>query len=158
DVTSVSDGAGGAIAAWRDYRSGTHVDIYAHHVLASGDVDPAWPADGIPLCTTVDDKLVLTIITDGAGGAIVSWYGFLTETSLTRYAQHVLSTGAVDSGWPVAGRAVATTDILHAFAMVPDGAGGAIATWSRGWDIYAQHVLSTGGVDPTWPPEGRGVC
>jgi hypothetical protein len=37
--TSVADGAGGMIVAWHDYRSG-HFDIYAQHVLASGEQIP----------------------------------------------------------------------------------------------------------------------
>jgi hypothetical protein len=28
----VSDGSGGAIVAWQDYRSGTSIDLYAQHV------------------------------------------------------------------------------------------------------------------------------
>jgi hypothetical protein len=28
----VSDGSGGAIVAWQDYRSGTNIDLYAQHV------------------------------------------------------------------------------------------------------------------------------
>ncbi len=41
---SVPDGAGGIILAWKD-RRGANLDIYAQHVLASGVVDPAWPAN-----------------------------------------------------------------------------------------------------------------
>src|SRR5438132_4169477 len=66
----VSDGAGGAIVAWLDSRSGTHCDIYAQHVLASGVVDSAWPVDGRALSPTCGD---LRMISDGAGGAVVEW-------------------------------------------------------------------------------------
>src|SRR6185295_13380846 len=42
---------------------------------------------------------------------------------------------------------------------VSDGAGGVIVTWVDGRsgtiDIYAQHVLPTGVVDPAWPVNGR---
>ena len=45
---------------------------------------------------------------------------------------------------------------------IPDGAGGAIITWFdyRGGsaDIYAQHVLTSGMLDPTWPANGLAVC
>ncbi|MBI1799059.1 MAG: hypothetical protein HYR73_05180, partial [Candidatus Eisenbacteria bacterium] len=67
--TIVSDGTGGAIVTWYDYRSRTGSDIYAQHVLASGAVDPAWPADGRALCTAANSQQYPTIITDGAGGA-----------------------------------------------------------------------------------------
>jgi len=46
-----TDGAGGAIIAWQDGRSGgTAYHIYAQHVLASGVIDPVWPQDGKALC------------------------------------------------------------------------------------------------------------
>src|SRR6266508_5657299 len=47
--------------------------------------------------------------------------------------------------------------------IVPDGVGGAIVTWTDyrngiNGDIYAQHVLTGGTVDPTWPADGRAIC
>ena len=53
---AVEDGASGAIVAWVDYRSGTSIDIYAQRVLADGEVDPAWPADGRALCTAAGNQ------------------------------------------------------------------------------------------------------
>jgi hypothetical protein len=49
----VADGSGGAILAWEDNRSGNY-DIYAQHVLASGEPDAAWPVDGLPVCTAAN--------------------------------------------------------------------------------------------------------
>jgi hypothetical protein len=62
----VSDGAGGAVITWHDFRSGDS-DIYAQHVLASGAVDPAWPPDGQVLCRAVGDQDPPRIVSDGAG-------------------------------------------------------------------------------------------
>jgi len=47
--------------------------------------------------------------------------------------------------------------------IASDGAGGAIITWSdlrsgTDSDIYAQHVLASGLVDPGWPVDGRAIC
>ena len=39
------DGAGGAIVTWQDFRS-KKINVFAQHVLASGELDAAWPADG----------------------------------------------------------------------------------------------------------------
>jgi hypothetical protein len=43
-------------------------------------------------------------------------------------------------------------------AAVPDGSGGMIVTWTDmrngGNDIYAQHVMAGGYLDPAWPPTG----
>ena len=53
----VSDGAGGAIAAWVDERSGGwEADIYAQRVTADGVVHSAWPTDGLALCTASGDQ------------------------------------------------------------------------------------------------------
>ena len=62
--TIVSDGAGGAIVTWYDYRSGETSDIYAQHVLASGGADPAWPADGRALCSAANSKTIPMIVSD----------------------------------------------------------------------------------------------
>jgi hypothetical protein len=49
-------------------------------------------------------------------------------------------------------------------AAIPDGAGGMFEVWSdfrnastSGSDLYAQHVLSSGTVDPVWPVNGAPV-
>ena len=46
----------------------------------------------------------------------------------------------------------------HDANAAPDGAGGAIVTWhdarSGTGEVYAQHLLRTGRVDPAWPVDG----
>src|SRR5262245_50250456 len=46
--------------------------------------------------------------------------------------------------------------------IVADGAGGAIVVWtdtrSGNYDIYAQHITSTGTVAPGWPANGLAIC
>ena len=101
----VADGAGGAIVTWYDFRGGTDSDIYAQHILASGAVDPAWPADGRALCTSVNNQYSPTIVADGAGGAIVTWYDYRSGTYSDIYAQHILASGADEPAWPADGRA-----------------------------------------------------
>ena len=49
----VSDGSGGAIITWQDYRGGNY-DIYAQRVNASGAVQ--WTADGVAVCTAAYDQ------------------------------------------------------------------------------------------------------
>ncbi len=155
------DGAGGAIVTWEDTRSG-NTDIYAQHVLAGGTVDPAWPADGRALCTAANTQASPRIVSDGAGGAIVTWQDF-RGSSYDVYAQRVLAGGTVDPAWPADGRALCTVAGDQLFPQpVADGAGGAIVTWQdfRGasYDIYAHHVQAGGAVDPAWPAGGRALC
>src|SRR2546426_11777920 len=67
----------------------------------------AWPHSpgvNVPLCTATFNQLNPTIVSDGAGGAIVTWYDN-RGPYYDIYAQHVLASGAVDGGWPTAGGA-----------------------------------------------------
>jgi hypothetical protein len=86
------DGAGGAIVAWMDNRSGNW-DVYAQHVQASGIVDPVWPANGRALCTApynqCDDTHQPRIVSDDEGGAIVAWPDYRTNSHWDIYAQRV---------------------------------------------------------------------
>jgi len=166
-----TDGAGGAIVVWQDFRS-AKVNVFARHVLVSGNVDPAWPingrallADSTALATASGGQQFPVIVPDGAGGAIVAWQdGRSLANGLDIFAQHVLASGAVDPAWPSNGRALAAAagqqDIPK---IVSDGKGGAIVTWMDGRpgasvvDIYAQHVLASGAVDPHWPVNGVAV-
>ncbi len=160
-VRMTPDGAGGAILVWQDQRSGD-VDIYAHHVQANGIADPAWPVDGLPVCTAPFNQFSPVLIGDGAGGALISWYD-LRSGNRDVYADHVLANGTTDLNWPSDGLALSTEphDQSHE-AIVSDGSSGAIVAWEdnrSGFDdIYAQHVLLNGTVDPGWPVDGAAVC
>src|SRR5262245_15244825 len=74
-----SDGADGAIIAWQDFRF-PRINVFAQHVLSSGEVDAAWPVDGralltdpITIATADGGQTSPVIVADGAGGAIVAW-------------------------------------------------------------------------------------
>jgi hypothetical protein len=166
-----TDGAGGAILSWQDRRA-ARVNLFAQHVLASGDVDPAWPLDGRQVMT---DPLALAqevfglaspiITSDGVGGAIIAWEDNRSEATETDlFAQHMLASGVVDPFWPVNGAGLVVTEgVQNVPVMVPDGAGGAIVAWederpgASVSDIYAQHVLANGSIDPRWPATGLPV-
>jgi len=159
--TMVSDGAGGAIVTWEDFRSGTSRDIYAQHVSASGAVDPASALEGVGLCTAPGDQKLPTIASDGSGGAIVTWYDGRGVTSWDIYAQRVGAGGMPQ--WTANGVALCTApNGQFNGGIISDGAGGAIVTWddrrSGGSDIYAQHVLASGAMDPAWTANGVAVC
>ena len=174
DPAIVSDGAGGAVVAWEDGRKGMwNSDIYAQHVLARGVLDRAWPADGLPVCNAAHTQDSPEIASDGAGGALITWQDGRAEKVVGNrpvgfgaiYVQHVLAGGRVHPAWPENGRGLLTQDRQGFPAIVADGTGGAIVTWSespgsvpqgssisdaRG-NVCAQHVLGSGQVDPAWP-------
>jgi hypothetical protein len=157
--TIASDGANGAIIAWTDGRSGTEEHIFAQHVLGSGAVDPAWPVDGRAISDAGDRETRPLIVSDGAGGAIVTWQGFTTLLNkLSMYAQHVTAAGIVDPAWPPAGKALSVSEEQQTDAAIAsDGAGGAIIAWVESFDIFAQHVLASGSLDSAYPATGRPV-
>ena len=164
-----SDGAGGAIVTWPDARSTANgLDLYAQHILASGVVDPSWPVNGTTVCSVPREQTLPVIVADGAGGAFIAWADDrATTTGDNRdvFAQHLLASGLVDPRWPANGTPVCTAPKAQiVLGMVADGAGGFLVTWTDfrsgnpGSDIFADHVLATGIVDPAWPVDGFGVC
>ena len=154
--TIASDGSGGAIVTWQDNRNGDY-DIYAQRVNASGVVQ--WTANGVALCAAVDQQVSPTIVSDGAGGAIVTWQDARPGVVGDIYAQRVNASGAVQ--WTANGAALctATNDQLTPM-IVSDGSGGAIVTWednrNGNYDIYAQRVSASGAVQ--WAADGVALC
>jgi hypothetical protein len=157
------DGFGGLIVAWLDKRSYlSSPDIYAHHVLSSGSVDPFWTANGVPVCVDPGYQYTPVIASDEAGGIYVAW-GDLRSGSNDIYAQHILPSGARPAFWPANGLAVCTATGEQYFpSLALDGQGGVLLAWeddrSDGGDIYASHVLQNGSVDAAWPAQGLGIC
>jgi hypothetical protein len=148
----VSDGAGGAIVTWEDYRSGER-DIYAQRVLTDGTV--AWITDGAPVCTSSGFQGNPQILSDQAGGAIIVWAD--PRDGLTDiYAQRVYSDGS--TAWTANGIPLCTDPAGQSFPqLASDGTGGAIVAWSDGrGGIYAQRVYSNGSV--AWATDGISVC
>jgi hypothetical protein len=155
--TIVSDGAGGAIITWYDYRSGTNYDIYAQRISAAGAVQ--WLANGVGLCTATGDQYGPSIVSDGGSGAIVTWQDFRSGNS-DIYARRISAAGAVQ--WTANGVALCTaTGSQQTPTIVSDGASGAIVTWfdqrsGTGDDIYAQRISAAGAVQ--WTANGVGLC
>jgi hypothetical protein len=72
----VSDGAGGAIIAWNDFRNLANWDLYAQRLDAAGNLRWADPS-GTPISTAAGNQTwqfqFLPMIPDGNGGAIITW-------------------------------------------------------------------------------------
>ncbi|HEY5132577.1 MAG TPA: hypothetical protein VII85_02705, partial [Candidatus Krumholzibacteriaceae bacterium] len=108
-----SDGAGGAIVTWEDFRGG-RADIFAQRVNASGVVQ--WTANGVALCTATLDQSGPTIASDGVGGAIVTWNDYRGGHNNDIYAQRVNASGAVQ--WTTNGIALCTATGLQGYPMI----------------------------------------
>ena len=151
-----SDGAGGAVVTWHDYRFGTNYDIFAQRVSASGT--PLWTVDGVAICIEEIDQSFPTIASDGSGGAFVTWAD-PRDGDLDIYGQRVNAAGATQ--WTVDGIGLCTAAGGQSGpALVEDGAGGVIITWndSRNGaaDIYVQRVNAAGAA--LWAPDGVELC
>jgi hypothetical protein len=152
----VSDGSGGAIVAWNDYRSDTEYDVYAQRIDASGSVQ--WTTDGVAVCAVTGEQFATGAISDDAGGAIVTWYGDRSGNN-DIYVQRIDTWGAKQ--WTTDGVALCTATNIQWYPVIAtDGSGGAIVAWAdfrsgTSYDIYAQRVASNGSVQ--WMTDGVGV-
>ncbi len=153
-----SDGAGGAIVAWYDHRSGTNWDIYARRVDAAGNV--LWTVDGVAICTAANDQYTPRVVSDGAGGALIAWEDYRLPANENAFVQRVNSAGT--ALWPANGVAICSAvDAQVTLSMTTDGANGAIVAWADGrsgvrYDIYARRINSAG--VPQWTVDGVPLC
>ncbi len=152
----VGDGAGGVIVAWNDRRM-TGSDVYVQRLGDDGQV--LWTANGVPVCTTWDDQNQVTLASDGAGGAIITWYDQRTGQGI--YAQRVSASGA--PMWAVDGVVICSSAPGSGRGepgIVSDGSGGAIIAWrddrAGNSDIYVQRVDGSGNV--LWTANGVPIC
>lgn len=156
---SISDGGGGSIIAWSDYRSG-NLDIYAQKLDAAGNI--VWAGDGVPICKQTGDQINPRLLPDGAGGAFVVWDDARTSpTDLNIFAQRVNSLGV--NLWATGGVQVCgAANNQRLGAVSPNGLGGVLVAWvderagAASADIYAQRLTAAGA--PQWAANGVAVC
>ena len=89
--SAVSNGAGGALIAWADFRSGD-LDVYLQQTNSVGL--PTWSSDGIPVCKVAGFQQFPRVVADGTGGAIVVWQD-QRGPDQDLYAQRVSGSGAI---------------------------------------------------------------
>ncbi len=159
----VSDGSGGAIIAWPDYRNGIDFDIYAQRVDGNGVMQ--WASDGIGVCTGQGDQNFPVIISDGNNGAILTWIDDRSLNTMNPdiYAQGINADGSLK--WSQTIGISTNTDGVTNPAIATDGSGGAIITWSEDMslhndtsaaDIYVQHLANNG--TTLWTTDGVSIC
>ena len=147
-IAACSDGAFGAFVAWQE-ESGV---LRAQHVLASGDNDSAWPADGSLVCGTPLSRAFLEVFAYGSGGLLVIW----SEPGALRISRR-LADGASAPGWPECGLLIgAGMDPV----AIPDGAGGLYVGWTQqstapDFEIPVLQRIDANGVHPAWPAGGK---
>jgi hypothetical protein len=155
----VADGLGGAYFAWRDARSATGSAIYALHVDALGHPIAGWTANGIPICPPAGNATSPAIVADGTGGALIGWLDSRTGISQV-FMQHLLSNGALASGWPPDGLLVTSTGPQESLSMDADGFGGVIFAaqderQTFGPQSYAFRITGQGTSPTGWTSAGK---
>lgn len=159
-VVGATDGAGGAIFAWRDSRNGQR-EIYAQRVDPDGN--PLWGEQGIPIAASCwpggscgNTHWHAQIVADGEGGAIITWDEMADGFHFSVWAQRVNAAGQVL--WAVDGVPLVYGP-FHAYfpRIVSDGEQGAIVAWQDHRFVvptvyFAQRLDATG--TPHWPIGG----
>lgn len=153
-----SDGAGGVIIVWQDYRNGNS-DIFAQKINHAGN--PLWGEGGAPVCAAPAGQSGPEIISDGAGGAIVTWHDYRGGKGEDVYAQRLDGSGS--PLWQENGIPVSSAPGTQWYPKIAgDGQAGAIIAWtdsrisSSDNNIYAQRLDPSGKI--LWEKDGIPVC
>ncbi len=143
-----TDGAFGAIVTWIDGRNSGANHVYVQRVDYAGNAQ--WTTNGAVVCGSSGLREMPVIISDDAGGAIMSWSDMRNGSHYDIYAQSVNSSGVMQ--WTTNGTLIASAsgDQLNN-VMTKDEFGGAFIAWDdarsgSSEDIYAQNVLKDGGL------------
>ncbi len=150
-----TDGAGGAIVIWQDFRT-NYADLYTQRIDKNGV--PLWAENGVLVCGVSGAQSAPVSVYDGVGGVIVAWQDF-RKSYADVYAQRIDGSG--NRLWEKLGVPLCTAIGHESFIVITgNGAEGAFATWidtrNGNNDIYAQQVDGNGAVQ--WQENGISVC
>ncbi len=141
----IPDGSGGAFVTWKAVFS-LNASIRAQHIDAAGNI--LWATGGVFVTNSTTPELP-QIISDDAGGMIISWNEFVGPIATGAhdiFAQRLNSAGVTQ--WGPAGSSICNAvNGQISTQLVSDGSNGAIICWRdfRGLgNIYAQRVNSSG--------------
>lgn len=159
DFTAISDGEGGVIVVWEDWRAGNQ-DIYIQKLSSEGKT--VWEHNGIAVFKGEGDQYDPAIVSDGKGGAFIVWWDISTP-DWNIFAQRIDTDGSVVWDSPLA---VCTAQGNQgAPAIVSDGHGGAFCVWAdyrqdpnffTTAQLYAQHLNADG--KTLWNKDGIPIC
>lgn len=139
-----SDGSGGAVVAWTDYRNSDY-DIFARRINAAGV--PQWAGNGIAICTESGQQGGAMVVASASGSAFIVWTDYRFG-GVDVFMQKVDASGSTQlslNGVYVS----AANDAQYLSSAISDGAGGMYVAWSddrnlSDTDVYAQRVNAAG--------------
>jgi hypothetical protein len=161
-------GAGDPFLVWKDDR-GANTQIYIQSLAGSSGAED-WTAQGVQVGNSVGASRHLQSATcnDGQGGVFVAYLDRRNGTRTDLYAQHYNAAGVAQ--WAAGGVLLCNASDLEAavtfgydcyIAMVPDGAGGFVCSWSdcRGTNpadrLYITRIDSNGSLHSGWTANGN---
>ncbi|MDR3626785.1 MAG: hypothetical protein P4L45_08120 [Ignavibacteriaceae bacterium] len=134
------------ILSWTNEQS-NNSDIYIQKYNANGK--PVWNKTGVPVIKYKGEQFGQRLVSDGKGGAILSWIDTRNSSALADiYAQRVNSDGELV--WDPLGVPVATNHNTPKsyISLIADDAGGAVVIFKNSRNsknkIYGQKIFSTG--------------
>jgi len=162
-----SDGLGGFVIAWEDYREGaSRGEIFAQRITGGM---PYWEPDGIRLSTSADYNIAPHVVGDGSGGIYAVWgeeinkaaRGTKPEVAATPggiplagnaiHAQHADADG--DTLWGPGGIEVtAPGQGSYLYGAATDGEGGLLVAWVSGGIPLVQRFNAAG--ERSWGSSG----
>ena len=155
-LTVISDGSGGAIAAWEKLQDYGSRVICTQHLSATGQL--LWQAGGVPLSPTTANRSDLA--RDRHGNTYVSWRDYrMDQGDAQIYLQKVNAAGT--AVWEPGGRAVmADASSEPEYDMISDAGDGLFIAWTDTrmfrFHIFATHLDSSGAPvdDEYWTDNG----
>jgi hypothetical protein len=156
NLSIVSDGMGGAIVVWDDFRNGiVDRDIFAQRVDPNGT--PQWDSNGVVVSSVAGShQFDPKVASDQNGGAIVAWLDFRNFGGEDIYSQRINHDGVAQ--WTLNGVAISNRSGQEtSLQIISDSAGGAIMAWHYfiGGDLYAQRINATGAIQ--WANNGAAM-
>ena len=152
---AVSDGFGGLLVAWIDFRTKFTFSVFAKRVTLDTSSPSGWAPDGNVAVSSVSQHFLTGLAPNGSGGVFV---GLVRDDDI--FVQQLSSTGSRPAGWPTAGLAVSTLSVNQSETrVVSDGTDGVFVVWTdyrADGDIYAQRVDGAAGF--LLPSNGVPVC
>jgi len=139
-IVSCSDGSGGCFVAWIE----TGVGLRAQHVLASGDIDPAWPSTGAVISSATSNLRVVAAVPDRDGGFYLLW-----SIGVSGHLSRIVGAGVSAPDWPAGG--VLLTHVSNEFSdIIEDGSHGCFVAPSDSVFHFGPDAHPAGG----WPASG----
>jgi hypothetical protein len=146
-----TDGFGGVIMCWNDFRNGPafpfNIDIYAQRMDSSCNIK--WTSNGVNVCNAIYSQNNQSIISDSAKGAIICWDDRRAGTSIYDiYAQRIDSSGNLL--WDTADVAISIASGNQYKPKPVLTTGGALICFedtrngSSNYDLFIQKVLLNG--------------